>query len=774
MSEGVHGPYGSGDGLPGSALPAAPLPRTGGGTDVPRARMRQYLARLGATRSPQAVVLDPLVRVLKANHPKADLAVIERAYRTAEHYHSGQTRKSGDPYITHPLAVATILAELGMDEPTLCAALLHDTVEDTSYTMPQLRADFGDEVARMVDGVTKLDKIVYGDAAKAESLRKMVLAMSREIRVLVIKLADRLHNMRTIGVLRHDKQERIARETLEIFAPLAHRLGMNAIKWELEDLSFSVMHPKIYDEIVRLVAQRAPLREQYLRTVIDQVREDLAAAKIKATVYGRPKHYYSIYQKMVVRGRDFFDIYDLVGLRILVENKQECYGVLGILHARWNPLPGRFKDYIAIPKFNLYQSLHTTVLGPDGKPVELQIRTYEMHRQAEYGVAAHWKYKEGSPPDANDLAWVHQISEWQRETEDPGEFLDTLRFEISTDKVFVYTPKGEITSLPKGATPVDFAYTVHTEVGHRSIGARVNGRLVPLDSKLENGDSVEMLTSKALNAGPSRDWLSFVQSPRARTKIRQYFTRERREESIESGKEALAKQLRRSGVAVHRLLTVEHLAEVASHFRLSDVNSLYAAVGESLISAQAVVQRLIATEGGVEAAAEASSEDHPNLNGRRRQSTQAGESGVIVAGHSDLWVKLAKCCTPVPGDQILGFITREDGVSVHRTDCTNAANLREKPDRLIDVTWAPSGTSGATFLVALQIEGLDREGLLADVSNVMKEHRANILSMSANTHKTRVFQMRLTFETPDPTHLDSLTNALKRIDNVYDAYRIKS
>ena len=770
MTESVQ-PYGPGDGTPGRPNPAG-YARVSGGAE-PRTRMRQYLARLGATKSPQAAVLDPLIKVLRANHPRADLAVIERAYRTAEHYHDGQTRKSGDPYITHPLAVATILAELGMTEPTLCAALLHDTVEDTSYTMAQLRADFGDEVATMVDGVTKLDKVTYGESAKAETLRKMVLAMSRDIRVLVIKLADRLHNMRTIGFLRHDKQVRIAKDTLEIFAPLAHRLGMNAVKWELEDLSFSVLHPKIYDEIVRLVAARAPLREQYLRSVIDLVNEDLAAAKIKAVVYGRPKHYYSIYQKMVVRGRDFFDIYDLVGLRILVDTQRDCYAALGILHARWNPLPGRFKDYIAMPKFNLYQSLHTTVLGPDAMPVEFQIRTHEMHRQAEYGVAAHWKYKEGKG-GANDLAWVHQISEWQRETEDPGEFLDTLRFEINTDEVFVFTPKGDVTSLPAGATPVDFAYSVHTEVGHRCIGARVNGRLVPLDSTLSNGDSVEILTSKAVNAGPSRDWMNFVKTPRARTKIRQYFMRERREESIEAGKEALAKQMRRTGVAVHRFLTVEALAAVATHFRLPDVNALYAAVGEGSPSAQAVVQRLINIEGGEEAAAEASSEDHPVIGRPRRKERVGGDAGIIVQGHNDMWVKLAKCCTPVPGDDILGFITREEGVSVHRTDCTNAENLRQKPDRLIDVEWAPTSAAGTNYMVSLHVEGLDRAGLLSEVSRVMTEHHSNILSMSATTDKDRVFRMRLTFETPDPTHLDSLTNALKRISGVYEARRIQA
>ena len=736
--------------------------------------MRHALARLGAPKNSQAAVLDPLVRALRANHPRSDVLAIERAYRTAEHYHSGQARKSGDPYITHPLAVATILAELGMTETTLCAALLHDTVEDTSYTMAQLTADFGSEVATMVDGVTKLDKVTYGESAKAETLRKMVLAMSRDIRVLVIKLADRLHNMRTLGFVRQDKQAVTATETLEIFAPLAHRLGMNAIKWELEDLAFATLHPKIYDEIVRMVAARAPLRENYLRTLVDQVKDDLTESKIKATVYGRPKHYYSIYQKMVVRGRDFFEIYDLVGLRILVDAQRDCYGALGVLHARWNPLPGRFKDYIAMPKFNLYQSLHTTVLGPDSKPVEFQIRTNEMHRQAEYGVAAHWKYKEGKDPGANDLAWVRQITEWQKETEDPSEFLDSLRFEINTTEVFVFTPKGDVVSLPADSTPVDFAYSVHTEVGHRTIGARVNQRLVPLEYKLNNGDQVEVLTSKSPNAGPSRDWLNFVSSQRARTKIRQYFMRERREESIEQGKEALAKQLRRTGLPVHRLLTAEHVAGLARHYRVADVNALYAAIGEGGVSAQNVVERLIAAEGGAEEAAEASVEDHPGITtSRRRPSRRTSENGVAVDGHSDMRVKLARCCMPVPGDEIIGFITREEGVSVHRADCTNADNLRLKPDRLVEVTWTtPSAES--SFLVAVHVEGLDRAGLLSDVSRVMTEHHSNILSMTANTNKDRVFTMRLTFETPDPTHLASLTNALKPIPGVYEAHRTKS
>ncbi len=752
------------------------VPRSAPG-EPPRVRMRQRLARLGTTR-PQTPVLDPLFRVIRVNHPKADLSVVERAYHIAEQAHQGQLRKSGDAYITHPLAVTTILAELGMTETTLCAALLHDTVEDTSYTLAQLTRDFGEEVALLVDGCTKLDKVKYGESAKSETIRKMVIAMSRDIRVLVIKLADRLHNMRTLHYLRPDKQSRIATETLEIFAPLAHRLGMNAIKWELEDLAFATLHPKVYDEIVRLVAEAAPSRDEWLAGVIEQVQADLKAAKIKATVTGRPKHYYSIYQKMVVRGRDFQDIYDLVGLRVLVEDNRDCYAALGVLHVRWNPLPGRFKDYIAMPKFNMYQSLHTTVLGPTGKPVELQIRTEEMHRRAEFGVAAHWKYKEGkgAPPTANpadtgELVWVRQLMDWQRESADPGEFLDSLRFEINSTEVYAFTPKGEVISLPQGSTPVDFAYAIHTEVGHRTVGARVNNRLVPLESQLANGDVVEIFTSKAEGAGPSRDWLAFVASPRARNKIRHHFTRERREESIEAGKEALARQLRKAGLPMQRLLTLEHLTAVAGYFKLAEVSSLYAAVGENTVSAQAVMTRLISVEGGEEATADETGEDRV-VTGRRARTggPTSGESGIRVVGATDLWVKLAKCCTPVPGDPILGFVTRGSGVSVHRNDCVNAASLRAEPERLIDVEWAP--TAQSSFLVAIQVEALDRNRLLSDITRTLSDQHVNILSAALTTTKDRICKAKFTFETADPTHLDHVLGAVRGVPAVFDVYRI--
>ncbi len=741
--------------------------------------MRARFARMGTRNQGANPVLEPLFRSVRANHPKADLALLERAYTTAERMHGTQTRKSGDPYITHPLAVTTILADIGMTEPTLAAALLHDTVEDTPYTLEQVRQDFGEEIAQLVDGVTKLDKVKYGDSAQAETIRKMIVAMSRDIRVLVIKLADRLHNMRTLRYVRQETQERVARETLDIYAPLAHRLGMNTIKWELEDLAFATLHPKIYDEIVRMVAERAPSRDQFLAEVIAQVEADLREAKVKAAVTGRPKHYYSIYQKMIVGGREFSDIYDLVGIRVLVENDRDCYTVLGILHARWNPVLGRFKDYVAMPKFNMYQSLHTTVIGPQGKPVELQIRTFAMHRRAEYGVAAHWKYKEDGRAgvdtdragDLDDMTWVRQLLDWQNEMEDPGEFLESLRFEINRAEVYVFTPRGDVIALPTGATPVDFAYAVHTEVGHHTIGARVNGRLVPLESGLENGDVVEVFTSKAPNAGPSRDWLGFVKSPRARSKIRQWFTKERREEAIDRGKEQIAKLMRKEGLPLKRLLSHESLTQAAGHFKLADVSAVYAAVGEGNLSAQAVVRRVIDLHGGDGGAAEDLAEG-VTITGRRSRSKvqPGGDAGVIVKGAPDVWVKLAKCCTPVPPDRILGFVTKGGGVSVHRQNCTNAASLQAQPERLLDVEWAPTGQS--SFLVNIQVEALDRARLLSDITMALSDAHVDILSANLSTTRDRVAKSRFTFEMAEAKHLDNVLKAVRSVPGVFDAYRV--
>ncbi|MFM9134644.1 MAG: RelA/SpoT family protein [bacterium] len=736
--------------------------------------LRSRIARIAGSRGAPGE-LDPLVRTLRQFHPKSDVRLLQRAYETAAYLHRDQRRRSGDPYITHPLAVATILAELGMTVPTLAAALLHDTVEDTGYSLEELREDFGDEVAALVDGVTKLDRVKYGQASAAETVRKMVVAMARDIRVLVIKLADRLHNMRTLSFMPPDKQEKKARETLEIYAPLAHRLGMNTMKWELEDLSFATLYPKMYEEIERLVGQRAPSRDQYLTRVISDIEADLRGAKLKASVTGRPKHYYSVYQKMIVRGRDFSDIYDLVGVRILVESVRDCYAVLGVIHSRWSPVPGRFKDFIAMPKFNMYQSLHTTVIGPEGKPVELQIRTWDMHRAAEFGVAAHWRYKQaevGGKRGPDDFGWLRQLLEWQRETEDPDEFLDSLRYDLGSTEVFVFTPKGDVIALPAGATPVDFAYSVHTEVGHRCVGARVNGKLVPLESPLENGDVIEIFTSKAEGAGPSRDWLGFVQSPRARSKIKAWFSKERREEAIEAGKVSIVRAMRKEGLPLQRLMTNQALSMIAAELHQSDVSGLYAAVGDGRISASSIVKRLVAAAGGVDGAADDVAEA---VTPTRAPRAPAGtDPGVIVKGVTDVWVKLAKCCTPVPGDEIVGFVTRGSGVSVHRRSCSNVPALLDAEgtpgQRFVEVAWAP--TASSVFLVNIQVEALDRSRLLSDVTRALSDQHVNILSASVTTTRDRIAMSRFTFEMADPMHLGSVLKSVRAVEGVFDAYRV--
>jgi GTP diphosphokinase / guanosine-3',5'-bis(diphosphate) 3'-diphosphatase len=760
----------------GAAADAAPPPAVRAPSATRRVRAR-LARRITAQRSaPVKQVLEPLAAVHRELHPKADLALLQHAYDVAEEAHRDQRRKSGDPYITHPLAVATILGELGMDTITLVAALLHDTVEDTDYALKDLQEDFGEEVSRLVDGVTKLDKVQLGSAAEAETIRKMVIAMARDPRVLVIKLADRLHNMRTMRFLPPEKQAKKARETLEVLAPLAHRLGMATVKWELEDLAFAILQPKKYDEIVRLVATRAPSRDTYLQKVTGELTAHLEQSRITAKVEGRPKHYYSINQKMIVRGRDFDDIHDLVGVRILVDDVRDCYAAMGVVHALWQPMPGRFKDYIAQPRFDVYQSLHTTVIGPDGKPLEVQIRTHEMHGTAEYGIAAHWRYKEtkgthaGQNAEVDEMRWMRQLLDWQREAADPGEFLDSLRYDLNAREIFVFTPKGEVQTLPTGSTPVDFAYAVHTEVGHRCIGARVNGRLVALERKLENGDQVEIFTSKAEGAGPTRDWLAFAASPRARAKIKQWFAKERKEEAIEAGKDAITKEVRRVGLPMQRLVSADAMASVARELRFAEVSALYAAIGEGHTSARHVVSRLVALLGGVEHAEDELAERAtPSTVTRRRAS---GDAGVIVKDASDVWVKLARCCTPVPGDDILGFVTRGGGVSVHRTDCTNARDLLAAPERLVDVEWAPSDSS--VFLVAIQVEALDRHRLLSDVTKVLADEKVNILSASVTTSRDRVAVSRFSFEMGDPKHLGHVLKVVRSVEGVYDVYRVTS
>jgi GTP pyrophosphokinase len=713
-------------------------------------------------------LLAPLIDALKEQHPTSNEAEVRRAFDIAVKAHDGQLRKSGEEYITHPVAVSLILAQLGLNETTIIASLLHDTVEDTPYSLEQLRTDFGDEISSLVDGVTKLDKLTYGPTAEAETVRKMVIAMSRDIRVLVIKLADRLHNARTWGFVSSESAARKARETLDIYAPLAHRLGMNALKWELEDLSFAVLEPKMFEEISRLVAERSPSRDALTAEVIATVESDLSADSINATVTGRKKHFFSVYQKMVVRGREFNDIYDLVGIRVLVNDVKDCYAVLGSIHARWSPVPGRFKDYIAMPKFNLYQSLHTTVIGPTGKAIEIQIRTYEMHSRAEFGIAAHWKYKQGGDSEGNspEMMWLRQLHEWQKETEDPSEFLEALRFDLGSPEVFVFTPKGSVVALPGGSTPVDFAFSVHTDVGLRCAGAKVNGRLVPLESKLNNGDVIEIVTNKGEHAGPSRDWLNFVKSPRARSKIKAWFSKERREEAIDAGRESIARQMRKAGLPLQKIFAGHALLELAHDMHYADIDALYSAVGDGHVSASSIIEKLVASIGAEDSHPQPTIENIPT----GVQATRRTSSAIEVEGVDDVLAKLARCCTPVPGDAIMGFITKGSGISVHREDCINAGDLREhQSERVVGVKWLAGAAS--IFLVNIQVEALDRARLLADVTRTLSEQHVNILSAAVSTSKDRVAISRFTFEMADAKHLDSVLAAVRNIEGVYDVYR---
>ena len=801
----------------------------------------------------ESALLEPVIQSFLRRHPGDDTSLIVRAAETATVAHAGQLRRSGEPYITHPIAVAGIVADLGLDALTVAAALLHDAVEDTGVTTEIIDRDFGPQVALIVDGVTKLDRLQFDskEAQQAATVRKMLVAMANDWRVLIIKLADRLHNMRTLSVMPEWKQRRSAQETLDIYAPLAHRLGIQEVRWQLEDLAFATLHPKRYAEIEQMVASRAPLRDEFLARVLVSVRERLASSGINAEVTGRPKHLWSIYEKMVVRGKEFDDLYDLVGIRVIVESEKDCWAALGSIHAIWPPVQGRFKDYINSPKFNLYQSLHTTVIGLDGKPIEVQVRTHEMHRRAEYGIAAHWGYKENpgrpdrtaalppkrgkeagapaskprgrrigsrgpgktAPDGARDdtgkkesgkkassmtaaqraelaerdrraerlalaketssttaeVEWMQRIVDFQNETTDPIEFLEALKLDLEEDEVYVFTPKGKVIALTANATPVDFAYAIHTEVGHRCIGAKVNGRLVPLDTRLNSADTVEIFTSKAPTAGPSRDWLGMVASSRARTKIRQWFSRERREDSIEFGREELIKELRREGLPVQKLASEHALADLATTMNYVDLDALHAAIGDNRVSARAVAQRVLRDlRGGVY-------EEQLPVTARQQPTAprpgRGSAVGVYVEGLDDLMVRLSRCCTPVPGDEIVGFVTRGRGVSVHRADCANAASLASRSrERLIEVEW--DHRSSGVFVATIEVVAIDRSRLLTDVTKVVSEHHLNIVSANTQTDSDRISRMRFDVELADPGHLESVLNLIRHLDAVYDVYRI--
>ena len=711
--------------------------------------------------------LSPLLSAYKARHPKGSVSLINAAYEMARTAHASQNRSSGELYINHPIAVARIVADIGLDEVSIVAALLHDAVEDTEITIGDVESNFGSEVSAIVDGVTKLERLQFDskEAQQAATMRKMLVAMARDLRVLMIKLADRLHNMRTIAAVSHEKQQRVAQETLDIYAPLAHRLGMQEIKQQLEDLAFAALYPKRYAELDHLVATRAPERNVYLAKTIGQVQQWLEEVKIRAELTARGKHLWSIYEKMVQKGREFDDIYDLLAIRIVVESEKDCYTVLGAIHGHWKPIVGRFKDYIAMPKFNLYQSLHTTVVGPGGKPIEVQIRTQEMHQRAEWGVASHWAYKD--TVSQGDIDWLNRIIDWQGEVSDPSQFLEILKTDLEQDELFVFTPKGRVITLPVLSTPVDFAYAVHTEVGHSCMGARVNGRLVPLDYKLASGDTCEVLVSQGETSEPSQDWLEFVVSPKARSKVKQWLTRERLEDLVENGRDELVERLRQAGLPAQKILSSQVLQDEVDLLSFEDANDFFAAIGDQRVDAVAIVERMSKRmRDGVQPDQLSMS----SIGATGLASTQ--KNGVHIEGMPDVLVRLSRCCTPVPPDEVMGFVTKGRGVTVHRSDCANAASLvAQDSARVVEVEWSSEG-SNAMFVAAVEVKALDRSRLLRDVANALSDEHVNIVACTTHTGSDRVARMRFEFEFADPSHLLSVLRVIKRIDGVYDANRV--
>ncbi len=729
-------------------------------------------------------LLDDLFAIVSEH--AADVAVeidrerVEDAFVFACEHHADQRRKSGEDFIVHPVGVARICAGMRLDTETLCAALLHDTVEDTSASIEEVRERFGEEISGIVDGVTKLTGITFQsrDEAQAENYRKMMVAMASDARVILIKLADRLHNMRTIDAMPKQKQLEKARETLEIYAPIAHRLGIHAIKWELEDLAFATLHPRKYREIKELVSQQREDRERYVAEAGDYLASELQTLGISAQIAGRAKHFYSIYSKMTKKGREFNEIYDLTAMRVIVESVKDCYGAVGVIHSLWKPLPGRFKDFIAMPKFNMYQSLHTTIIGPEGRPLEIQIRTREMHEMAEFGVAAHWMYKQhppskngsGGPDDDAKLKWLRSMLDWQKEMSDPHEFMESLRIDLFEDEVYVFTPKGEVKSLAAGATPLDFAYEVHTEIGHRCVGARVNGKIVPLHYELRSGDIVEILTAKR-ERGPSRDWLAVVKTTRARNKIKQWFKAESREDTEHTGRELLQEHLKKQGLPAQKITGSALLADVIREMGYRKADDFYIALGGSKISPKVVVNKVLQRlKQGEAADGDATATDLLKVGRpRQRPTSSSSQYGIAVDGVDDVMLRLAKCCRPVPGDPIVGYISLGRGITIHRKDCPNARLLQRNPERFTDVSW--EGDQETSFVVEVHIDAWDRHHLLADLSRAFSESGANILEARCLSSPPMV-KNRFVVELADTQSLKGAISRLRNTESVFDAYRV--
>jgi (p)ppGpp synthetase, RelA/SpoT family len=724
--------------------------------------------------------IEQLLEKASAYMKEQDLQHVREAYAFAEQAHYGQVRKSGEPYILHPVAVAEILVDMQMDVMSIIAALLHDVVEDTTVELSAVRARFGDTCAMLVDGLTKLEKIQFRskEEQQNENYRKMFVAMAQDIRVILIKLADRLHNMRTLKFQSEEAQRRIAYETLEIFCPIAHRLGISAIKWEMEDIALRYLNPQQYYRIANLMKKKRTERERYIADVIARIFEKMEEMGIEGDISGRPKHIYSIYKKMTIKNKQFNEIYDLLAIRIIVDNIKDCYATLGIIHTLWRPMPGRFKDYIAMPKTNMYQSLHTTVIGPNGEPTEVQIRTWDMHRTSEYGVAAHWAYKEGSPHVVaggnfeDKMSWFREIVELQQDAKDASEFVESLKMDFFSDLVFVFSPKGEVFELPAGSVPLDFAYRVHTEVGNRTIGAKVNGRIVPLDHKLKTGDIVEILTSKH-SYGPSQDWVKIAQSSHARSKIKQWFKKEKRDENVAKGRELLEREIKRLGLEASVWLTDDKLQEVATKFTFNDVEDMLSAIGFNGITAAQVCSKLtekLRKEAEEASLIELSNEPHEMKSpGAKRNRPNYG---VTVKGIDNLLVRFARCCNPVPGDEIIGYITRGRGVSVHRLDCTNipAAGEGEEADRVIEVEWEESVE--ANYSVDIEITGHDRRGVLNEVLQAVSESKTNISAVTSRAVKNKMAMIHMTILIRNVQHLESVVEKIKRVKDIYSVQRI--